>query len=66
MALGAAAGAVGGLLGFDAFANKALENPVQILDEEGDVVVAGAMVVVGDAVVIGQLYAGEYLRPACP
>ena len=57
VALGAAAGAVGGLLGLDAFGGEALEGAVEVVDGEGDVVVAGAEFVGVDAVVVGQLQA---------
>ena len=58
MALGATAGAVGRLFGLDAEGGEALEGAVEVLDAEGDVVVAGAVVVGGDAVVVGELEAG--------
>ena len=59
VALGAAAGAVGGLFGLDAVGGEALEGGVEVVDREGDVVVAGAVVVVDDAVVVGQLEDGS-------
>ena len=57
VALGAAAGAVGRLFGLDAVGGEALEGGVEVVDDEGDVVVAGAVLVGGDAVVVGQLEA---------
>ena len=42
VALGAAAGAVGGLLGLDAFGGEALQGALEVVDGEGDVVVAAA------------------------
>ena len=60
MALGATAGAVGGLFGLDAEVGEAGEGGVEVVDAEGDVVVAGAVVVLGDAVVVGQLEAGVF------
>ena len=47
VALGAPARAVGRLLGLDAVAGEPLEGSVEVVDGEGDVVVAGAVVVLG-------------------
>ena len=55
MALGAAAGAVGRLLRVDVLLGQGGEGPVEVVDGEGDVVVAGSEVVGVDAVVVGQL-----------
>ena len=55
VALGAPARAVGRLLGLDAVAGEPLEGSVEVVDGEGDVVVAGAVLVLGDAVVVGEL-----------
>ena len=57
VAFGAAARAVGRLFGLDADLGELGEGGVEVVDAEGDVVVAGAVVVLGDAVVVGQLQA---------
>src|SRR6188474_155393 len=57
VALGAAAGAVGRLFGLDALGGECLERSVEVVDREGDVVVAAAVVVGVDTVVVGQLEA---------
>src|SRR3954447_24472171 len=58
VALGAAAGAVGGLFGLDPQLRQAGEGVVEVaVDEQGDVVVAAAVLVAGDAVVVGELEA---------
>src|ERR1700761_2468319 len=52
---GAAAGAVGRLLGLDALLGEGRQGGVEVGDGDGDVVVAGAHLVGVDAVVVGQL-----------
>src|SRR3954465_2967217 len=53
----ALADAVRRLLGLDALLREALERAVEVLDGDRDVVVAGAVLVAVDAVVVGQLEA---------
>src|SRR5688572_17740117 len=57
-ALRAAAGPVGRLLRLDALAGELAERPVQVVDQDRDVVVARAEVVGVDSVVVGQLEHG--------
>src|SRR6185503_11971765 len=53
--LGAAARAVRRLLGLDAVLGELLQRPLQVVDQDGDVVVTRAQLVGVDPVVVGEL-----------